>query len=611
VESGNLNNGTLRAIFGIGVNPLLITSSVLLVFLSFVYLFTISSYFQIEIFQLENRVTSDSTFDVYVIDKNIDQIILLLGTILWLALCVVGKSRIVFSVIFAGITFIGVLVGTSFIDVISLTSLPTIILFLTYNRLAPKKILNISSVLAGNYFVIFGILVSFLSMISSFTAHYFLQVRSIFDHNFAYDIFILLSVLSPFLIFFLIIFSPAKLLLKKLSFVTFKNKNIIHINDTNVIKFKTKIIYLLFFMFLSVMLVLIPHQPTLNNNSPQVGADTMAYVIVQNKLTHVHDIGEFAKDIFVMPISGDRPLITIFFYTMAKTIPTDIFSIIDHIPIILAPLLVLSIFFLTRELTSNDTASLLASFLTVVSFHTINGIYSGIYANWFALIFGYMSFVFLIRFLKTTNKKNLTLFSIFIILLLFSHVYTWTILILGMGIFLGILYKMNFFQRKSIFLLFLVIFSSVAVDLFRSYITGISGGVERDIGIASGDIGFEQLSYFWTNLTTTVQHYGGGYYGNFIILALVAFWIIRSNPYKLSSIFMLVFLSIAVIPLLFGGEVILSRILYNIPFQIPAAIALTYIIKKINGPLMTASICIWLLAVSIETVYRFNLILPS
>ena len=314
---------------------------------------------------------------------------------------------------------------------------------------------------------------------------------------------------------------------------------------------------------------------------------------------------------FVMKISGDRPLATMFFYTVAKIVPGDIFSIIDHMPIILAPILVLSIFFLTRELTSNDTTSLLASFLTVVSFHTINGIYSGIYANWFALIFGYVSCVFLIRFLKTPNKKNLTLFSIFIMLLLFSHIYTWTILILGMGIFLAILYKLNFFQRKSIFLLFLVIFSSVAVDLTRSYITGVYGGVERDIGIASSGIGFVQLSYFWTNLTQTVHHYGGGYYSNFIILALGVFWIIRSNMYKLSSIFILVFLSIAVIPLFFGGETILSRILYNIPFQIPAAIALTFIIKKTNGTLMVTSICIWLLAISIETVSNFNFILHS
>jgi hypothetical protein len=609
VESNN-NDVPLRFSFDVDITLLIITS-ILFVLLSFFYPFSTSSYFQVDVFQLENRVTSDSTFDVYVIEKNIDHAILLLGTIMWLALCVVGKLRIIFSAIFAGIVSVGILVGTNFTDAISLVTLPTIISFLAYNKFASKKILNVSTDLSRNYFAIFGILLGFVSILFSFMVLYSVQTKSIFAHNFAYDIFILLSIFSPFLMSFLIIFSPAKLLLKKLSFATLKYRNGIDINDNHIIKSKTKILYLLLFMFLSVMLVLVPHQPIIDNNNPQVGSDTIAYVKVLNKLFQVNNAEEFIKEVFVIKTSGDRPLATIFFYTVAKIIPGDIFSIIDHIPLILAPILVLSIFFLTRELTSNDIASLLASFLTVVSFHTINGIYSGIYANWLALIFGYISFVFLIRFLKTPNKKNITMFFTFVILLLFSHVYTWTILILCMGIFLGILYKMNFFQRKSIHLLFLVIFSSIVVDLIRSYITGVSGGVERDFSIASGGIGFVQLDYFWTNLIETVHHYGGGYYGNFIILALGVFWIIRSNVYKLSSIFILVFLSIAVIPLFFGGETILSRVLYNIPFQIPAAIALTFIIKKVHGPLMVASICIWLLAVSIETVSNFNLILTS
>ena len=609
--SGNLNNVTIRSNFGINGNPLLIVSSILLVFLSFFYLITISSYFQIEVTYLENHVTSNHTFDIYVIDKNIDHIFLLLGTILWVSLCVLGKSRILFTAILTGIVFVGILIGMGFIDKLSLASLPIIISFLIYNQLISKKILNVSSDLSMNYFAIFGIVLGLISMLFSFISLYFVQSKSIFTHNFAYDIFILLSVFSSFLMFFLIIFSPVKLLLKKLSFTTFKNKNEIDINDTHIIKSNTKILYLLLFMFLSMMLVLVPQHPTIDNNNPQVSADTMAYVIMQNKLMQVHNAEEFINDVFVMPISGDRPFTTMFLYTVVKIIPSDIFSTIDHIPIILAPLLVLSVFFLTRELTSNDVTSLMASFLTVISFHTVNGIYSGIYANWLALIFGYVSIVFLIRFLKIPNKKHLVMFLIFVILLLFSHVYTWTILILGMGIFLVILSKLNFFQRKSIFLLFLVIFSSIAVDLTRSYITGVYGGIGGDIEIASRGAGFEQLYYFWTNLTETVQHYAGGSYGNFIILALGVFWIIRSNPYHLSSIFILVFLSIAVISLLFGGQTILSRVLYDIPFQIPAAIALTIIIKKVNGPLLTLSICIWLLAVSIETISRFNLILPT
>src|SRR5207302_1085714 len=112
---------------------------------------------------------------------------------------------------------------------------------------------------------------------------------------------------------------------------------------------------------------------------------------------------EFIHKIFTIPYSGDRSLASLFFYTIAKSAPDSTSYAIDHLPIILGPGLVLAVFFLTRELTSNDTTSLLASFLTAVSFHTLIGMYSGIYANWLALIFGFLSFVFLISFFKASN----------------------------------------------------------------------------------------------------------------------------------------------------------------------------------------------------------------
>ena len=75
-------------------------------------------------------------------------------------------------------------------------------------------------------------------------------------------------------------------------------------------------------------------------------------------------------------------------------------EVVDHLPIVLGPALVLVVYFLTREMTSNDLISVLAAFLTAVSFHVLTGIYAGLYANWFALIIGFLSFMFLFKFLK-------------------------------------------------------------------------------------------------------------------------------------------------------------------------------------------------------------------
>jgi hypothetical protein len=254
----------------------------------------------------------------------------------------------------------------------------------------------------------------------------------------------------------------------------------------------------------------------------------------------------------------------------------------------------------------------LASFLTAVSFHTLIGIYAGFYANWFALIIGYLSFVFLIRFLKASNRLNFTIYSALIIILLFSHVYTWSIMIIVTGIFLAVMLKLSYYSKKNIILLFLVILSSVVIDVARMTITGSVSGIEQQIKIASlTEVGLKQFALRWSNLIDTTQNYHGGQFGNFIILMLVLYWLFRSNLREPSTILLIIFQSIGIMPLFFGDWLVQSRVLYNIPFQIPAAFGLAYIKKEVNGTIILLPICIWLVAISIRAVSNFYLVLPS
>jgi len=327
-------------------------------------------------------------------------------------------------------------------------------------------------------------------------------------------------------------------------------------------------------------------------------------------LMQSNNLHEFIQKAFTITYSADRIVSSLFLYTIAKIVPADISYTVDHVPIILGPALVLAVFFLTRELTSNDTTSLLASFLTAVSFQTLIGLYAGLYANWVALIFGYLSFVFLIKFLKVSSKRNLAIYSGLLMLLVFSHVYTWTIFALFSGIFLGIMYKLNSYRKKSIIILLIVVLFSVAVDVARSSLTSTSGGIESDAGLAS-TAGIGQLSSLGSNLTDTTRSYAGGLFGNFIIFSLGIYWLLRSNSRELSSIFILIFLAMAILPLLLGNDVIQSRMLYDIPFQIPAAIGLTYLKRHTNGFFMILPICIWLVAMSVRAVSNFHFVSPG
>ena len=616
-------------VLGQGTSHLSITGSAILALISFFYIYTVGSYFKVNIYILQNRVTYYQFFDMYIFGRYIDHIIITCGIILWFVLFIRGKARFAASIIYGGLTLIALLANLSaLLDIIAVMSIPIVISFLIYNKLAckKKKIPTIPYTnLTINYIAIIGIATGIISIIVSSAPSFFSIMAqsssSIPIRNYAYEIFLLFSSFSPILILLLVNSFPVKLLIKE--FTTIKN-SISNNNNNKIdssvskdwnIKLRTKFIYLSLFMLLPVVITLIPHLPTINRDNQRIGVDTDYYVNWVNALVHSNNVQDFIRQAFVIQgNAGERPLTLIFLFTIVKVVNADPFYILEHVPIILGPALVLVVYFLTRELTSNnDITSLLAAFLTAVSSQILIGIYAGFYANWFALIIGYLSFVFLIKFLKRPNKLNLILYSILIVFLVFTHAYTWSILAIVMSIFLVVQLKLNYYHKRSVTLLLLVILSSVIIDIARIFVTGsTSSGIEQDIIKARGGASLSQFALRWNNLNYTVNTYVGGQFSNFIIFMLGLYWLFRFNLYQSSSIFLVVFLSIGIIPLLFGNWVIQTRILYNIPFQIPAAIALTYIRKSYaNGTLIIFPICIWLLAIGIRAVSNFYLIFPS
>jgi hypothetical protein len=140
------------------------------------------------------------------------------------------------------------------------------------------------------------------------------------------------------------------------------------------IKSSSKIIYILFFMLLSIIMVLIPHLPAINKDNRQVGVDSDYYVKWLLPLLHSKNSQEFIHHAFVVQNHGDRPFFLFFLFLFVKFANSNLFYTIEYLPMILAPSLVLVIYFLTRELTSNDGTSIFAAFLTAVSFHILIGL---------------------------------------------------------------------------------------------------------------------------------------------------------------------------------------------------------------------------------------------
>jgi hypothetical protein len=618
---------------GLNRSPISIITSVIIASISFFYIYTLASYFKVNMSVLHNRFTYDELFNSYVFSRNIDNLIILSGVSVWLVLCIKGKTRFIVSTAYMGLTIIAVLTRADIIlDSLALTSVPLLLLLLICNKFLPTmKILskNVHTDLTTNYFVIIALIISIDGIVVSSIPFIFGVSSDLIPiRNYAYEIFVLLSSSSPILMTLLILCFPTKLLLNEsITLITSKikhnrnKKNSQHVRkDTYskhiiIMRSRTKIIYLALFMLLSVIIGLVPHQPVVNKDDRTVGADTADYVklIKDTSMNSNGNIQEFIRQIFVVQDAGDRPLTLLFLFTVIKIVPSDLSHTIDYLPIALGPALVLVIYFLTRVITSNnDSISILASFLTAISFHTLIGIYAGLYANWFALIIGYLSIVYLFKFLKAHGRLNFIVYSVLVILLSFSHVYTWSIFAIVMAIFLIVMLKLNYYCRKYIILLLVVILLSVVVDVIRMNLTGSAGGIERDVQVYNYyGVGPKQFFMRWNNIADTTEHFHGGLLGNSIVLGLGLYWLFRANHTEPYNVFLMIFLSLGIMPLFFGDWVVQTRVFYNIPFQIPAAIGLNYVKQQSKGMMILLSVCIWLTAVSIVSVSNFYPASPS
>jgi hypothetical protein len=211
---------------------------------------------------------------------------------------------------------------------------------------------------------------------------------------------------------------------------------------------------------------------------------------------------------------------------------------------------------------------------------------------------------------------------------LFFHVYTWTVLAAVAGIFLVAMLLLviwekkkkkknnkannirnnHFTKRRRIIWLLLAILVSIVVDITKVSLTGSSGGLEQDIELAQTGFSIEQFNLRFLILDSTMHGSLGGVFSNFIILILGLFWVLKSNMREPGTVFLMIFLSAGLVPLYIGSWTLQTRVLYDMPFEIPAAIALYYISSRSGSILVTLAACTWLVAVSLITVMNYYLV---
>lgn len=434
--------------------------------------------------------------------------------------------------------------------------------------------------------------------------------------------FVLFSRIVPYVILLLSFSLIIKLFLVQLKFDQVESKSLIItpllrryqiMNNNSNIKdhFRFRVNWRGFFIvtiILSIIIPAIPHIPTINPENRYVGVDTFWYVVWTRSFINA-SIEDIFHNAFVEQTHGDRPFSLFVIYLLSQIAPRSPGDTIDYIPLLLTPISTIVIFLLSREMTSNKKISYLGSFFSIFSFQTLIGIYAGFYANWIGLIIGFLMLLFLFRFLRSHTRKSLLFYSMLFVVLTFFHAYTWIILTTVTSAFLVTMLLKKRYNRKAIVIALIVLSGTIIIDISKDFILGSSGGVRENLKLVNEFISYNYLSIFEQNLirATLITH--GGIVGNGVILSLVLFWaIFLTNLKEPKDIFLLLFFSTMSIPLLIGSYFVQLRILYDIPFQIPFAICISYIYSMTRNPIIFGSITLVIIAVSIRDLTNFNFI---
>jgi hypothetical protein len=559
----------------------------------------------------------DRIYDISnVFDTKIFDLIAILSTIAFVLLAFFRRATLILFILLG----YSIVVVLNFINLISINqiNIVTIPILLLLWFIREKKIFANTLARSLKFFNISFAIVIILSLV--ITLSYSIGLYPIEKRIVNLPI-IWLSVLAqitPYLFILLFVYSIHKLLRKTQNEnnngkSTTVLKDLDELEGGNNTGNKTVLISIILIVILSILISLYPHLYTVNPENRFVGYDTGYYITWIREIVNSQSAGDVIL-YSLQQSGGDRSLSLLFIYAIHIVSQTSIQFIIEYIPLILSPLLAIIIYFLTFEITKNKKFSLMASCLTIFSSQISMGIYSGFYSNWLAIIIGYTASIFFIRYWRTNQLRHIMVFGIFLMVLSFTHLYTWLFFVVLFGLSIVLLTKDQYqvFITKTGMIIVLVILFSIIGFIVPWIMNGNITGFHNFVDLQTND--FKGFSWSFLNLfnfVILVSH--GGLFSNimFPILCLIFLVTYKKYYYMRYSIFLFSFLALGILTVFLGEIEFKTRILYNIPFQIPAAIGLVILYDRSKSKLLLVNCILLVASYTLYSLSNLYLVDPS
>lgn len=347
-------------------------------------------------------------------------------------------------------------------------------------------------------------------------------------------------------------------------------------NYTNIANDNSGVNHLFFLglaIFFAVIGALYPYSPAINPSSMPVGVDVHWYV---------EWMAEIEKNLYsaFTVERGSRPVILLLIYAIEHVFRVGVSEVVKFFPVLLNPLLVLSIYFMISQASQDLEFAAISSLLTGLGTNITVGMFAYFLANTLGLVFLFSAFGFLFNALRTKNYIYLISASVFGSLAVFTH--PWTFIQYYVVMVLFLVYRYFIEKRpEGCLTVLLYLCTTGLADLFKGVlIDGLAGYGS----IAANPPQLLSVFNFWDNNIVAFRQRFGGLLSVTILLCIAAYGVYKLKRSDSFHIFLTILLVVSSFYYFMADCVIQSRIVYNIPFGVFTALGVASIIRwKVNN----------------------------
>jgi len=330
---------------------------------------------------------------------------------------------------------------------------------------------------------------------------------------------------------------------------------------------------------LASVFAIYPYLPSVNPDGRLVGIDLPHYERWLSRM----DEGDWSNAVsYAFSTLRDRPLSVLLMFGAHKITGFSSQTVLKFMPLLLCPSLILVMFYFMLEATGDWTVSSLVALLAAFSYPVTVGMLGGLFSNWLGLIAVYLFSGLMMRSMRMRSWRWGFLAALTMVSVLFTHAYTWALLIGVLGLYaillvvLGIRGENVWWKSKVVGA---IIAGNVVVVVLGNLLLGSVGVAREALGVAISGLALEFLGQFWSGLNWTHRY--------------LALWLMLS-----SVLFVL------------GNRTVQWRILYDLPITIFAAFGLDYVRRRLRSlgsaeAKILESLCI-LLVVLVNANYGFR-----